>query len=160
MEATNGETGERFGEIVRTALRQAGWSPGRCIDVTTWVRQLGSVGYMVSPYARQVWAEFGNLNIKSVPSRVPGSSLRVDPVDAGIDTVDEAQRLGRRLQATFVPLGMWSSQFRAYVSDRGRVVAVGPRSAWFLGDTIEIALRFIVEGDGRGIRRPDIEEWI
>jgi SUKH-3 immunity protein len=160
MGASNRENYEKFGEEVGTALREAGWIPGRSADVTKWVQQLESVGYLVSPYARRVWAEFGNLNIRSLPSRVPKSSLRVDPVDAGIDTVDEAQRLGVRLQTTFAPLGTWSSQFRAYVGDRGRVVAVGPRSAWFLGDTIESALRFIVEGDGRGIARPDIEEWI
>jgi hypothetical protein len=160
MGASNRENYERFGEGVGIALREAGWLPGRSVDVTKWVQQLESVGYPVSPYARQVWAEFGNLNIRSLSSRVPKSSLRVDPVDAGIDTVDEAQRLAVRLQATFAPLGMWSSQFRAYVGDQGRVVAVGPRSAWFLGDTIESALRFIVEGEGRGITRPDIEEWI
>lgn len=157
---SNRENYERFGKGVGIALREAGWPSGRSVDVTKWVQQLDSVGYLVSPYARQVWAEFGNLNIRSLPSRVPKSSLRVDPVDAGIDTVDEAQRLAVRLQATFAPLGTWSSQFRAYVGDRGRVVAVGPHSAWFLGDTIEGALRFIVEGDGRGITRPDIEEWI
>jgi SUKH-3 immunity protein of toxin-antitoxin system len=85
----------------------------RCIDVTTWMRQLGSVGYSVSPYARQAWEEFGNLNIRSASWRVPGSSLRVDPVDAGLDTVDKVRRLALRLQTTFAPLGIWFAQSRA-----------------------------------------------
>ncbi len=42
-----------------------------------------------------VWAEFGELTIRSCPARVPASSLRIDPVDACVDTAAEASKLGR-----------------------------------------------------------------
>ena len=59
MGDSNRENYERFGDGVVIALREAGWLPGRSVDVTKWVQQLESVGYLVSPYVRQVWAEFG-----------------------------------------------------------------------------------------------------
>lgn len=160
MAAFSGYASDRFEASVYAALRDAGWFTGRSIDISNWVRQLSSVGYDVSERAKRAWAEFGQLTVRSAPDRVPKSSLCVDPVDAGIDTVDEAQRLGARLDTTFAPLGMWSSQFRAYIGEEGRVVAVGPRSAWFLGSDIESTLKFVVQGEGRGIARPDIEDWI
>ncbi|MGW1785598.1 SUKH-3 domain-containing protein [Streptomyces sp. NPDC002143] len=72
--------------VVREALRRGGWSEGRRVDTSGWVEELKGVGYEPHPLALRIWAEFGGLTIRSVPSREPGSRLYIDPVDACIDS--------------------------------------------------------------------------
>ncbi|MFF7264690.1 SUKH-3 domain-containing protein [Streptomyces sp. NPDC008159] len=133
---------------VLDALHGAGWAPGRDVDTGDWVRQLTAVGFALDDTAVGVWAEFGGLAIGSCPARVPASSLCVDPVDACVDTVEEALSLRRRFAENFHPLGMWSVRFRSYVAADGRVVAMGPNVLWHLGATYAEALTYVVEGDG------------
>lgn len=52
--------------------------------------------------------------------RVPGSSPRLDPVDACIDPAEEAAALSRRYAENYSPLGMWSVQLGSYVAAGGR----------------------------------------
>lgn len=141
------------------ALRGAGWVPGRGIDTEDWVRQLTVVGFELDDTAVGVRAEFGGLTIRSCPARVPASSLCVDPVDACVDTVEEAVSLRRRFGENFSPLGLWSVQFRSYVAAGGRVVAVGPNALWHLGATFAEALTYVVEGDG-GALRAERADWL
>ncbi|MFJ7044855.1 SUKH-3 domain-containing protein [Streptomyces sp. NPDC101112] len=141
------------------ALRGAGWAPGRAVDTGDWVRQLTAVGFALDDTVLGVWAEFGGLTVRSCPARVPASSLCVDPVDACVDTVEEAASLRRRFAEDFSPLGMWSVQFRSYVTAGGRVVAVGPNVLWHLGATFAEALTYVVEGDG-GPPRAERADWL
>jgi hypothetical protein len=144
---------------VLDALRGAGWAPGRRVDTGDWGRQLTAVGFELDDTVVGVWAEFGGLTIGSCPVRVPASSLCVDPVDACVDTVEEAVSLRRRFGEGFSPLGMWSVQFRSYVAAGGRVVAVGPNVLWHLGATFAEALTYVVEGDG-GAPRAEQADWL
>ncbi len=73
--------------------------------------------------------------------------MYVDPVDACIDMIDEARVLAEHEGERFTPLGMWSSQFRAYVAPGGRTIAVGPLVMWDLGETFTDALIYIVRGE-------------
>ncbi|MBO7935687.1 MULTISPECIES: SUKH-3 domain-containing protein [Streptomyces] len=137
---------------VREALRRAGWTEGRQVDVSHWVEELEAVGYRPHPLARRIWSEYGGLTVRSAPEREPGSSLYIDPVDACIDSFEESVTIGDRYGEDFSPLGMWSSQFRSYVSASGTVVAVTVRTVWDLGASFAEALAYTVEGDGRGSR--------
>ncbi|MFF8322970.1 SUKH-3 domain-containing protein [Streptomyces bobili] len=141
------------------ALGAAGWTAGRKISITEWARQLTGAGFELNDVAIAVWAEFGELMIESSSSRVPGSRLHMDPVDACIDAAEEASTLRRRYGENFSPLGMWSSQFLAYVSASGRVVAVGPNCLWWLGPTFMEALAYVVDGDGGG-SRAEQADWL
>ncbi|MEU1485602.1 SUKH-3 domain-containing protein [Streptomyces sp. NPDC005752] len=141
------------------ALRTAGWRSGRRIDLETWTRQLAAAGFKFNDVATAVWAEFGELAIESSPNRVPSSSLRLDPVDACIDTSAEAQRLRRRFGENYSPLGMWSIQYRSYVAASGRVIAVGPGVLWELGTSFAEALIYVVDGDG-GADRAERAAWL
>ncbi|MFC9672687.1 SUKH-3 domain-containing protein [Streptomyces sp. NPDC056949] len=109
--------------------------------------------------AVEVWAEFGELTIKSCPARVPASSLRIDPVDACVDTAAEAFKLRHRYAENYSPLGMWSVQFRSYIAASGRVVAVGPNFLWPLGSTFAEALAYVVDGDA-GVNRAEQADWL
>jgi hypothetical protein len=148
------------GPSVLEALGAAGWTAGRKIVTADWTHQLKAAGFELDDVALGVWAEFGELTIKSSPmARVPGSSLHIDPVDACIDTAEEASTLRRRYAENYSPLGMWSVQFRSYIAASGRVVAVGPNWLWPLGSTFVEALAYVVDGDG-GVNRAEKADWL
>ncbi|MDQ0605014.1 hypothetical protein QF037_009359 [Streptomyces canus] len=141
------------------ALGVAGWTADRKIATAGWTQQLAGAGFELNDVAIGVWAEFGELTIESSPGRVPGSSLHIDPVDACIDTAEEAATLRRRYAENYSPLGMWSVQFRSYIAASGRVVAVGPNVLWPLGSTFVEALAYVVDGDG-GVSRAEQADWL
>ncbi|MFF0134592.1 SUKH-3 domain-containing protein [Streptomyces mirabilis] len=149
----------RCSPSVLEALGVAGWTAGRKIATAGWAQQLAGAGFELNDVALEVWAEFGELTIKSSPVRVPGSSLHIDPVDACIDTAEEASTLRRRYAENYSPLGMWSVQFRSYIAASGRVVAVGPNWLWPLGSTFVEALAYVVGGDG-GVNRAEQADWL
>ncbi|WP_411109280.1 SUKH-3 domain-containing protein [Streptomyces sp. c-19] len=140
------------------ALTTAGWRAGRRMDTDTWTRRLAAAGFEFNDVATAIWAEFGALTISSSPTRVPSSSLHVDPVDACIDASEEARRLRRRYGENYSPLGMWSIQYRSYVAESGRVLAVGPGVQWHLGASFAEALTYVVDGDG-GADRTERSAW-
>lgn len=144
---------------VLDALGAAGWTPGRRIAITDWTRRLTEYGFELNDVATVVWAEFGELTIMSSPTREPGSELYVEPVDACIDAAEEAATLRLHYGENYSPLGMWSCQFRAYISASGRVIAVGPNCLWPLGSTFMEALAYVVDGDG-GDSRAEEADWL
>ncbi|MFD7203370.1 SUKH-3 domain-containing protein [Streptomyces sp. NPDC059893] len=141
------------------ALGVAGWTAGRKIATGDWTQQLTAAGFELNDAAVEVWAEFGELTIKSCPARVPASSLRIDPVDACVGTAAEAFKLRHRYAENYSPLGMWSVQFRSYIAASGRVVAVGPNFLWPLGSTFAEALAYVVDGDA-GVTRAEQAHWL
>jgi hypothetical protein len=144
---------------VLAALDTAGWYSGRRCEIAPWVDSLEAAGFEISELAQRIWAEFGGLAIRSLPTRVPSSSLRIAPEDACIDCLDEAHRLRDNLRVGYSPLGMWSIQFRSYIGDAGDVIAVGPGVRWELGETFSSALEYVVFGDGGGSREVETS-WL
>lgn len=114
---------------------------------------------MLNDAAVGIWAEFGELTVKSSSVRIPTSSLHIDPVDACVDAAAEASKLRRRYAENYSPLGMWSVQFRSYIATSERVVAVGPNFLWPLGSTFAEALAYVVDGDA-GINRAEQADWL
>ncbi|MFD5116085.1 SUKH-3 domain-containing protein [Streptomyces sp. NPDC058391] len=135
---------------VARALHGAGWFEGRVTDVSGWVRSLEGAGFELNDLALRVWREFGELTIASSESRVPVSSLLIDPKDACIDAVDEASKLSQEFGENYSPLGMWSIQFRSYISAGGRVVAIGLLDMRELGLSFSEAVDYVVNGDSGG----------
>ncbi|MER6462492.1 SUKH-3 domain-containing protein [Streptomyces sp. NPDC001288] len=141
------------------ALGAAGWTAGRKIGTAHWAQQLTAAGFVLNDAAVGIWAEFGELTVKSSSARIPASSLHIDPVDACVDTAAEASKLRRRYAENYSPLGMWSVQFRSYIAASERVVAVGPNFLWPLGSTFAEALAYVVDGDA-GINRAEQADWL
>ncbi|MFF2040448.1 SUKH-3 domain-containing protein [Kitasatospora sp. NPDC058170] len=144
---------------VRTALLAAGWFEGRRYETATWRRQLVAAGFEINDLAVRVWSEFGMLRVVSSSLREQGCSIVVDPADACIDTMDEAAEIAGRLGQNYSPLGMWSSQFRAYIGVDGHTIAIGPASLWNLGDSFAEALKATVLGRP-GVDRPESIDWL
>ncbi|MFJ3502060.1 MULTISPECIES: SUKH-3 domain-containing protein [unclassified Streptomyces] len=132
---------------VRDSLEAAGWHPDRRVDISRWVNMLEERGFRLNPLALQIWENLGGLTIRSSPVRDPGSSLYVDPVDACVDAPEESEELADVYGASFSPLGMWSIQYRSWISESGRVLAIGPGIVWELGKTFPEALHFVVIGE-------------
>lgn len=124
----------------------------------TGTQQLTAAGFELNDTAVGVWAEFGELTIKSRSACVPASSLHIDPVDACIDAAAEASRLRHRYAENYSPLGMWSVQYRSYIATSGRVV-VGPSVLWPLGSTFAEALAYVVDGDA-ALDRTERAPWL
>jgi hypothetical protein len=144
---------------VLDALGVAGCTAGRKIGTAHWTQQLTAAGFELNDMAVGIWAQFGELTIESSPTRVPASSLRIDPVDACIDAAAEASTLRHRYAENYSPLGMWSVQFRSYIATSGRVVAVGPNWLWPVGSSFAEALVYVVDGDA-GINRAEHADWL
>jgi hypothetical protein len=144
--------------VVRS-LHAAGWFDGREFDVSDWVRSLEAAGFELNDLAIRVWSEFGGLTIASSEVRMPSSSLWIDPEDACVDAVDEASKLRQRFGENYSPLGMWSGQFRSYISAGGRVVAIGLLDMWELGLSFSEAVNYVVNGDS-GESRLQQADWL
>ncbi|WP_079125082.1 SUKH-3 domain-containing protein [Streptomyces lushanensis] len=144
---------------VAKSLRDAGWFEGRETDISGWVRSLEATGFELNDLALRVWREFGGLKIKSSEIRTPASSLWIDPEDACVDSADEASKLRQRFGENYSPLGMWSVQFRSYISAGGRVVAIGLLDMWELGSSFSEAVNYVVNG-GSGENRLQQADWL
>lgn len=118
-----------------------------------------AAGFEFNDVATAVWAQFGELTIRSSPARVPSSPLRLDPVDACIDASEQARKLRRRYGENYSPPGMWSIQYRSYVAASGRVIAVGAGFMRQLDTSFAEALTYVVEGDG-GAARTERAAWL
>lgn len=139
---------------VTAALLDAGWHEGRDVDVSDWVRRLEEGGFSLNDQAVSVWRSLGGLTIRSSDDREPASSLRIDPVDACGDRVEESEMLRDRHGIDYSPMGLWSEQFRAYIGDDGRVIATQLGQEYLLGNGVPEALEFVVSGHADGNRRP------
>ncbi|MFD8975416.1 MULTISPECIES: SUKH-3 domain-containing protein [unclassified Streptomyces] len=132
---------------VRDSLEAAGWHPERQVDITRWVDMLEERGFRLNALALRIWENLGGLRIRSSPVRDPQSSLYIDPVDACIDAPEESEKLAEVYGASFSPLGMWSIQHRSWISESGRVLAIGPGIVWELGTSFPEVLHFVVIGE-------------
>jgi hypothetical protein len=145
-------------EVIK-ALKAAGWYEGRSYPIEKWVEALRAQGFTLNAPAVQVWREFGGLTILSASSRSPSSSMVIDPVDACIDSADEAAELGVRHGINYSPLGMWSGRFKVYIGEDKRLIASDLGQELLLGLSVEQSLEFVVLGGPGGVRREFSFGW-
>ncbi len=148
---------DRFPPEVETALRRAGWRPGRR-DIATaesWAdllhahRSPGGHGCAVLPSAVEVWAEFGTLTVEpSGPSGrdVAPCAFTVDPAPC-LPLAGPLGSLGSALGVPLSPLGTETTSGAALACDPGgRVFALDPFGDWYLGPTFESAAVTLLTG--------------
>ncbi|MFE7134129.1 SUKH-3 domain-containing protein [Streptomyces sp. NPDC057638] len=146
----------RFPAPVDTALRTAGWQPGRW-DIQSaerWadtLRAYASPGghlHAIFPAAVEAWAEFGGLRIAAPgPGRQTAPPLvRLDPI-AGIHLARTLADLGRALGTEVAPLGAEGEDQAVLAIDaEGRVYSVDHTGDWYLGPSIDHALTSLLLG--------------
>lgn len=146
----------RFPASVDTALRAAGWQPGRrnIEQAEVWADALrahttpGGHQHAILPSAVEVWAEFGSLPLTPEgPGReVAPTGLLIDPLP-----VRHAARtlgdLGRALDTRICPLGAEMDGEALLATDTaGRVYAIDPTGDWYLGGDFDSALATLLLG--------------
>jgi hypothetical protein len=151
----------RFPVEVDSALRAAGWEPGRwdIRQAESWADALrahvspGGHEHAVFPAAVEAWAEFGGLRVVGEgPGRQLGpADLHVDPMH-GLHLTRTLADLGRALQTELCPLGAElapdgsTAQAVLAVDADGRGYALDHTGDWFLGRSVDETLVTLVTG--------------
>lgn len=163
---------ERFTPDVETALRDAGWQPGRKLDADALAEIHRAVsarsgifgGKLTASYAADpVLAEFGGLVIGGDREglQVSPRPFAIDPAMAAhsVETLIDA---GRALGTRLYPIGVEGDDEAVLaIAATGAVIAIDPVGEWLLGDTFDQALETLVTGRAPrllgtgGIHEPD-----
>ncbi|WP_327117755.1 SUKH-3 domain-containing protein [Streptomyces sp. NBC_01341] len=146
----------RFSLNVDTALRNAGWAPGRwdIRQAEEWADALRSHAspaghqHAVFPAAVEAWAEFGGLRITAIaPGRqIATTAVAIDPLN-GLHLARTLSDLGRALQTEVAPLGEeGDGQAVLAIDSEGRVYSIDHTGDWYLGSDIDRALEALMTG--------------
>ncbi|GAA2266842.1 hypothetical protein GCM10010145_36610 [Streptomyces ruber] len=146
----------RFAAPVDTALRTAGWQPGRWdirqaeIWADTLRDHISPAGHRhaVFPAAVEAWSEFGGLHITSpAPGRqLAPATLHLDPLH-GLHMARTLGDLGRALGTEVAPLGLEPDTHTLLALDSaGRAYALDHTGDWYLGPTVDHALTTLLTG--------------
>lgn len=146
----------RFPGPVDTALRTAGWEPGRwdIKQAEFWADALrdhttpAGHRHTVFPAAVEAWAEFGGLHITAPgPGRQTAPTpVRLDPL-TGLHLARTFADLGRALSTELCPLGIDADAGSHLAIDReGRVYGIDHTGDWYLGTDLDEALTLLLTG--------------
>ncbi|QES48628.1 SUKH-3 domain containing protein [Streptomyces venezuelae] len=146
----------RFPPAVDTALRTAGWQPGRwdIKQAEYWADALrdhttpAGHRHTVFPAAVEAWAEFGGLTITAPgPGRqIAPTAVRLDPL-TGLHLARTLADLGRALSTRLCPLGVEADGTSHLALDaEGRVYSIDHTGDWYLGAGIDQALTALLTG--------------
>ncbi|MFI5906783.1 SUKH-3 domain-containing protein [Dactylosporangium sp. NPDC051541] len=149
----------RFPAGVETALREAGWAPGR--DETPRARMWGLAlashaspsghQHTVGPAALAAFAEFGGLTVRAGGdgAEVAGVGIVFDPL-RGLHAASTLAELGELVRARLTPLGEQDDGAGLLaVDDQGRVFVVDHTADWYAGASVDEAIATLLGG-----RRP------
>ncbi|WP_030193877.1 SUKH-3 domain-containing protein [Streptomyces sp. NRRL S-87] len=146
----------RFPVTVDSALRAAGWAPGRwdIKQAEYWADALRDHAtpaghrHTVFPAAVEAWAEFGGLRVSTpAPGRqIAPAALTLDPL-TGLHLARTFADLGRALGTTVAPLGIEGDGHAHLALDaEGRVYSIDHTGDWYLGAGIDEALTTLLTG--------------
>ncbi|MEU8774631.1 SUKH-3 domain-containing protein [Streptomyces sp. NPDC048606] len=146
----------RFTGAVDSALRTAGWEPGRwdIKQAEYWADALrdhttpAGHRHTVFPAAVEAWAEFGGLNLTAPgPGRqIAPARVRIDPL-TGLHLARTFADLGRALSTQLCPLGADADGGSHLAIDReGRVYGIDHTGDWYLGAGLDDALVLLLTG--------------
>ncbi|WP_433083623.1 SUKH-3 domain-containing protein [Dactylosporangium sp. CA-052675] len=146
----------RFAPDVETALREAGWAPGR--DVTPRARMWGLAlashaspsgqQHTVVPAALAVLAEFGGLTVRAEGegAEVARTGIVFDPL-RGLHAATTLAGLGELIRARLTPIGEQDDGAGLLAMDEhGRVFLLDHTADWFAGATVDEAIATLLGG--------------
>ncbi|MET8556773.1 SUKH-3 domain-containing protein [Streptomyces sp. NPDC004959] len=146
----------RFPDAVDSALRTAGWTPGRwdIAQAEIWADTLrahtspAGHEHHVSPAAVEAWAEFGGLSPHPTAKgrHLAPARLDLDPLH-GLHLARTLGDLGTALGTHLCPLGLDTTTHAALaIDDEGRVYALDHTGDWYLGADIDQGLTTLLTG--------------
>lgn len=135
-----------FSDATLNALENAGWTPEREIDISSWMRELSQQGYQCNSAVAVALRSFGGLCLEPVNREGPNFSndepLNVDPILAGSGHLALADELRREIGGDWFPFAEWLSYSSVFVERSGWVVATGLGLIWELGSSVNDAVEF------------------
>ncbi|MFE4828725.1 SUKH-3 domain-containing protein [Streptomyces sp. NPDC056672] len=141
----------RLNPATVSALRQAGWYPGRHLDVSSDIQSLEAQGYIPSPLATAFLESFRGLKIgparENGPNFINGEPFFVDAVGAGGRHQDESSAIGSALGGSWFPVGWWLSYSHVFMRPDGAVAAYANGLIWSIGSTPYEGLDLMVSAD-------------
>jgi SUKH-3 immunity protein len=146
----------RFPAIVDSALRAAGWHPGRwdMRRAEAWADQLrahtspGGHHHSLSPAAIEAWAEFGGLSVevRGAGRHLARTPFTLDPL-RGLHLARTFDDLGFALDTDVSPLGEEAGgQALLAIDAQGRVYSLDHTGDWYLGADLDAALTTLIAG--------------
>ncbi|WP_432985995.1 SUKH-3 domain-containing protein [Dactylosporangium sp. CA-233914] len=146
----------RFPADVESALREAGWAPGRDerSRARMWALALASHAspsghqHTVVPAAMAAFAEFGGLTVSAAGAgaAVARSGIVFDPL-RGLHSASTLAGLGELIGARLTPIGEEESGAALLaVDDRGRVFVLDHTADWYAGASVDEAITTLVAG--------------
>ncbi|MDQ0991362.1 SUKH-3 domain-containing protein [Streptomyces sp. V3I7] len=156
MQAADRTSTTRFPAPVDTALRAAGWHPGRwdIKQAEVWADTLrehtspAGHRHAVFPAAVEAWAEFGGLHItpRGNGRQIAPAALHLDPLH-GLHLARTLGDLGRALDTEVCPLGEETdTRSLLAIDNQGRVYTLDHTGDWYLGPDIDHALDALITG--------------
>jgi hypothetical protein len=146
----------RFPPDVETALRDAGWAPGRDEKARArlWGLALASHAspaghqHTVVPAAMAAFAEFGGLAVRAEGdgAEVARCGIVFDPL-RGLHAASTLAELGALIGARLTPIGEQDDGAGLLaVDDRGRVFVLDHTADWYAGASVDEAIATLVAG--------------
>jgi hypothetical protein len=131
------------------ALRGAGWTPARSVDIRPWHEVLGAEGFVLHPLAKRVLTNFGGLTVR--PPVAVGTfrngDILFEPVLAGSGMFDIAENLKQMFGQEFYPIAEWITNSTVFLGAAGMVVDDHDVDVVHVGDTFDEALRVMLLAD-------------
>ncbi|MEU7870723.1 SUKH-3 domain-containing protein [Dactylosporangium sp. NPDC049140] len=146
----------RFPSDVETALREAGWEPGRDVlpRARMWGLALASHAspsghqHTVVPAALAALAEFGGLTVRAEGdgAEVARTGIVFDPL-RGLHAASTLAELGELVRSRLTPIGEQDDGAGLLaVDERGRVFVLDHTADWYAGASLDEAIATLLGG--------------
>ncbi|MEU9974403.1 SUKH-3 domain-containing protein [Streptomyces sp. NPDC051014] len=151
-----------LGDTALALLKDAGWSPGRRVDVSEAVRRLRAVGFEVSEAACEFLEKFSLLRISHLPSiEMDGQEIfcwtQFDPSRVCTERDAEvANRCAGLAGTSLCPVGTDGFHLTIYIAGDGRFFAGMDASLYSYSPDIDGLFSSMAEG----VRPRHIADWI
>ncbi|WP_411970434.1 SUKH-3 domain-containing protein [Saccharothrix longispora] len=134
-----------------SALRLAGWYPGRRVDVSSDVSSLEAQGYVSSSLATEFLESFQGLKIgparEGGPNFLNGEPFLVDAIGVGGRHQGESSEIGSVIGGSWFPIGWWLSYSHVFMRADGALAAYANGLIWSIGSTPSEGLELMVSAD-------------
>ncbi|WP_326568909.1 SUKH-3 domain-containing protein [Amycolatopsis rhabdoformis] len=134
-----------------SALRLAGWHPGRHLDVSSDIQSLEAQGYTPSAAATEFLASFQGLKIgparEDGPNFLNGEPFFVDAVGVGARHQGESSAIASAMGGSWFPIGWWLSYSHVFMRPDGALAAYANGLIWSIGSTPGEGLDLMVSAD-------------
>jgi hypothetical protein len=111
---------------LRSALRKAGWTPDRTVDLAGLRTEMDAYGYRMSASAASFLESLYGLSIDTLPSQdryLDGADpLTVDTTEVGMEGGRDTERLVTRFGGHWFPIGTWLYDGDVYIEDGARMI--------------------------------------